>query len=111
MSFLLPRVSRLENNNKNNSEKNKIFIVFPPLFFLMPLAMLVADQEKTKTLWLLLQWDSEKEVGKDNPGVVVMRRGSSKGCQSSYREKESFKKRGSSQLMWMCREFYIPVRV
>lgn len=103
----------MENNNKNNSEKNKIFILFPPLFFLMPLAILVADQEKTKTLWLLLQWDSEKEVGKDNPGVVVIRRGSSKGCQSSYREKESFKKRGSSQLrrMWMCREFYIPVRV
>lgn len=50
MSFTLPRVFSLENNDNNNLEKNKIFFISHLFFFFchmgLSLALLAADQEK-----------------------------------------------------------------
>jgi len=43
---MLPRIFRLENNNKNNLEKKISLLYFSPSFFFLPLALLTVGQEK-----------------------------------------------------------------
>lgn len=70
MSFTLPRIFRLENNNeKNNLKKIKSLLLFPPHFFLfiffLPCAFAIGPigcPPRQGCLWPLLQGDGENEV-------------------------------------------------
>lgn len=74
MSFTLPGVFRLENN-KNNLEKKKIFLLYFPPF--LPCAFAIGplgcrpSKSCIRCLWPLLQWEGEKEVGKGSHSMAA----------------------------------------